>query len=255
MLSGVIHKLMAKQPEQRYDSAAVLRDDLRNAVGVSVHAQPTQVVTSAPRPLPEPPVVHQPLPARPAPPLPVQPAVATPTHKKIGLRFMAIPLILGVLLLAGLAFGNRNQNDSPNLSAPSAPAGSVSVPAPIVVPNVIGQPVTAAKQQLQVAGFNNVVDVAVVSDQPAGQVLSTQPAPDQPLEPGTAIVLQVSAGPQQVAPPAAEVAPPPPEVAPPPPTDDDNNKDDDKDEKKEEEKKAEEKKDEDKGKGKGKKDD
>ncbi len=246
MLSGVIHKLMAKQPEQRYTSAAILRDDLRNTLNGTAHSQATQVVAPPMRPAPA--VIPQPVSARPAPPLPPKPVVAAPTHKQIGLRFMAIPLLLGALLLAGVAYGNRDQ-PTPAPSSLSTPLPGVSAPVTIAVPNVVGQPVTAAQQQLQDAGLTSVVDATVVSDQPVGNVVSTQPGPDQSLTPGTAVLLQVSAGAsQQVAPPPAEVAPPSPaEVALPPPVDAGDDKDDDKEEKKEDDK--------DKGKGKGKKDD
>jgi serine/threonine-protein kinase len=251
LLSAVIHKLMNKQPEQRYASAAALRDDLRNSLSGSVHSQATQVVAPSPRPQAAS-VPAQAAPVRPAPPLPVQKAVvAAPTHKKIGLRFMAIPLILGALLLAGLAFGNRNQNDLPTTSTPGTPAASVAVPATIAVPNVIGQPVTAAQQQLQTAGITSVVDAQIVSDQPMGHVVSTQPGPDQPLSPGTAVLIQVSSGPSQQAPPPQQAPPSPAPDVPQPPVDNaaDNNDNDDDDD---DEKKADDKG---KGKGKGKKDD
>lgn len=98
----------------------------------------------------------------------------------------------------------------------SSGGGSGLVP----VPDVIGQYVGTAQQTLADAGFDFVVET-LQSDQEAGTVVATDPAPGTPLDPASrAVVIVQSSGPPVVEepPPVTEEPPPPPtEEIPPPP--------------------------------------
>lgn len=237
-LEAIIHKLSAKQPEQRYASAAAVRDDLLQLNNAALHNQATRVVAKAPA------AVAHPAPApRAESPPPALAGTATTSHKAIGLRYLAIPLLLTVLLLGAILArrGETARLTPPANGALATPVASVSSqqpqlpvsapdavqpsqapqapPASVVVPNVVGQSVELAQAQLQTVGLNGVVEGTIASEQPAGTVVSMSPQPDQPIAPGSAVLLQVSGG----APPA--VAPPNNQG------DNKDDKDDDKDDK------------------------
>lgn len=236
---AIIRKLTAKEPEQRYPSAAALRDELTRLAPDSVHAQLTQVVTERPKPASV---------ARKAPPPPAT-QVPEPTRRPTNLRYLALPLLLGALLIGALvsrqspAATGATEPSSVNVAQPTAVEASPSaaaiaasaVPAAdvVTVPNVVGQPLDIAQAQLQAAGLQSVVETTVVSEQPVGNVIGTVPAPDQQLAAGGTVQLHVSGG--------------APVVEPVPDDKEDKEDKEDKDEKKEEDKG--------KGKGKGKKDD
>lgn len=259
-LQAIIHKLSAKQPEQRYPSAAAVRDELVRLNDTSLHNHATQVVANRPQV-----EVKATPPRRAVPPPPVAPPTTVPSHKTIGLRYLAIPLILAMLLFGAMVM-RRGATASPtvletqesvtpvtpvasvNNEVPptAAPAPDVNQPPPspppaqpapaaaaVSVPNVVGQPIESAQAQLQTLGLQAVVEAAITSEQPAGTVVSMSPNPDQPLAPGSTVLLQISGG-------AA------PEIAAPNNGDDKEDKDEDKND---------DKNDKDKGKGGNKKKD
>ncbi|KQQ21142.1 hypothetical protein ASF48_11470 [Rathayibacter sp. Leaf299] len=81
------------------------------------------------------------------------------------------------------------------------------------VPEVTGQSPAAASERLRQLGFRVSVDpVRVPSDRPAGTVAQTSPPAGSRIARGSAVVLQVSAGP---ATPPPSPAPPSPGTAPP----------------------------------------
>jgi serine/threonine-protein kinase len=67
-------------------------------------------------------------------------------------------------------------------------------PKPVGVPDVTGQPFANAKSALQGQGFV-VTRVDIQSDQPKGQVVSSDPPPGTSVPKGSKIVLSVSKGP------------------------------------------------------------
>ncbi len=69
----------------------------------------------------------------------------------------------------------------------------------IALPDVIGQQADAATQALADQGLTNVATEEVESDQPAGTVLGSNPAPGSQVGAGTRITLQVSGGVSTVA--------------------------------------------------------
>ncbi len=245
-LEAVIRKLTAKQPHDRYLSAQDLRTDLANIEAGAIHAQPTVVVANQARPAPVAQAVAAPR-AKPEPrnrpvaPPPLAVAESAPPRQNSRLWLVGVPLLLAMLLAGTALMRDRpaNTSASPQTSPTSTATSAPTTPATVAVPRVVGLPVAEAQQQITQAGLSFVQGEVVQSEQPANIVLDTNPAPDQPVAPGTEVVVQISAG-------------PPPVVAPPSNDDGDDGKDE---EKKDEEKKDEEKKDEKKGKGKGKKDD
>jgi serine/threonine-protein kinase len=70
----------------------------------------------------------------------------------------------------------------------------------ITMPDVTGQQADAATQALAAQGLTNVTTEEVDSDQPAGTVLSSDPAAGNQIGRGTRITLQVSGGPAEPAP-------------------------------------------------------
>ena len=75
-----------------------------------------------------------------------------------------------------------------------------SGPATKDVPNVVGQMVEQAKQNLKIYGFTRVTEVSVDSPEPAGQVLAINPPVGQQTPLDTVIELRVSLGNQFVMP-------------------------------------------------------
>ncbi|HET6693526.1 MAG TPA: PASTA domain-containing protein, partial [Pedococcus sp.] len=67
----------------------------------------------------------------------------------------------------------------------------------IAMPDVTGQAEAAATQALADLGLTNVATEEVESDQPAGTVLGSDPAPNNQVGAGTRITLQVSGGPAE----------------------------------------------------------
>lgn len=189
----IIRKLAAKQPVDRYASAAALLHDLDTLAAGPSHAQPTLVV--------ERPALAAP--KRIAPPAPVAAVAGSTTHKRIGLAYLVFPLIIGVLLLGGLLTRPRTA-DTGNAIAPPAPPtiSAPSAPATVNVPAVIGLPVEEARQQIEAAGLTVVLRDAITSDQPPNTVIGTDPGPNQPLAPSSQVFVQPSSG------------PPPPTAAP-----------------------------------------
>jgi beta-lactam-binding protein with PASTA domain len=77
-------------------------------------------------------------------------------------------------------------------------------PEQIGVPNVVGLPVDEAKAQLKEMGFA-FRTVTATGDDPAGQVVNTEPKANTPSERGTQVMLTVSSGPKSL--PGAPGAP------------------------------------------------
>jgi serine/threonine-protein kinase len=67
----------------------------------------------------------------------------------------------------------------------------------VQVPYVVGQPRAAARDALRAAGLK-VTATEVESDEPKGQVISTEPAAGQSVAEGTTVTLSVSDGPESV---------------------------------------------------------
>jgi beta-lactam-binding protein with PASTA domain len=111
---------------------------------------------------------------------------------------------------AGLVVGNVTEEPSSSFAAgtvirqdpgPTAQAAEgsavdlvvASAPEQVTVPSIVGNTATDAQTKLQNAGFD-VDTVEVASDEPAGTVVSSDPAEGTQVEPGSTITISVSLG-------------------------------------------------------------
>ena len=111
---------------------------------------------------------------------------------------------------AGLVVGSVTEEPSSSFSAgtvirqdpgPTAQAAEgsavdlvvASAPEQVTVPSIVGNTATDAQTKLQNAGFG-VDTVEVASDEPAGTVVSSDPAEGTQVEPGSTITISVSLG-------------------------------------------------------------
>jgi eukaryotic-like serine/threonine-protein kinase len=122
------------------------------------------------------------------------------------------------LVQDGLVLGQVSEEDTTNANQVgtvlrSDPAAGVTVPAgtpvalvigrevtTVAVPDVAGQSLDQARQTLQSAGFTDVRDEEVDGGGEEGDVLGTNPAAGQRVQPGTAVTIQVSRGNQVIVP-------------------------------------------------------
>jgi eukaryotic-like serine/threonine-protein kinase len=93
------------------------------------------------------------------------------------------------------------QDPLPNTEAPEGSVVELTVstgPGEAPVPNVVGQPREQAEKQLRDAGFEPRVERAFSDSVPNGRVIETTPQGGTTIERGSAVVLQVSRGREQV---------------------------------------------------------
>ncbi len=194
---AIVMTAMAKDPEDRYQSAAELRDDLaRFHQGQPVAANPPASGTPSTRGIAGPPppyfspyeqtsagpgtrVFDQPEPALAAA------AKETPTRSRTGWWATLFAVLLGVLGVLVFFIGQN--------------AGWWGTPAAIKVPYVKSDAVAQAQQILKADGFKYVV----IQDghsalMPSGQVLGTSPGAGSNVPPNNPVTLNVSNGPPLV---------------------------------------------------------
>ncbi len=193
-LAALTMKLLAKDPEGRYASAAALSDDLKQVRSglppVAAEAQKTEKMT-----VPLPPLApgRDELTKRTA----VQPPVEAPLAAYEGgrrrrdrlLSALGALLFLSVILLGGLAWAlMRNTDDRPG--AEDAQARSVRVPRLVYA--------ATAESDLAAVGLKlGRQDEALSDTAPAGVVTEQDPAEGTEVEEGTAVDIVVSMGPWQ----------------------------------------------------------
>ncbi|HUS20622.1 MAG TPA: Stk1 family PASTA domain-containing Ser/Thr kinase [Aeromicrobium sp.] len=195
----IVAKSLAKRTDERYQSAADMRNDIERVLAGHAVAPP-----SAPSPGSATTVaavdalsglsgsanttqVTQAVPATDAAALP-PPSRRKPNSGRSKFAFWALALIALVLLsIAAWAF--LGQGDTPQADK-------------IAVPDVSGEPYDAAKAELEAVNFE--VEKAEEPDDtvPTGDVISQDPAGGSLMEPGTTITLTVSTGKETVTMPA-----------------------------------------------------
>ena len=160
-LDAIVMKALAKNPDNRYQSATELREDLeRFLAGQRVHATPLLDAPTSTRVLNETAVAPPP-----------------PTSSRRGLWVVLTLLLLA--LLGGLAWW------------------LLSAGAEVAVPDVIGQSETSAVNEIEEAGLVAEVE-RKPSDDPRGDVFDQDPPPNEVLEEGGAVTLFVSSGPKKI---------------------------------------------------------
>ncbi|WP_299059946.1 Stk1 family PASTA domain-containing Ser/Thr kinase [uncultured Actinomyces sp.] len=202
-MDRVVMKALAKNPDDRYSSAAAMKADLlRAAHGAHVNAPETAVWESA---------ATQTLPAvaaAPAFPSPSSPSDATQTRiARAGSQATAV---------------RRADEDEEEDSKKKRPAGLIAGIIAVVlvaligitwlvvthsredstseVPNVVGQSQAEAMQTIKSKGFEwAVAEEQVSSDTiPAGSVVSTDPAAGTAAKPGSRVIATISSGPASI---------------------------------------------------------
>jgi eukaryotic-like serine/threonine-protein kinase len=94
-----------------------------------------------------------------------------------------------------------SQDPRPNTTAAEGSTVTINVstgPGEATVPSVAGLPQDEAEAQIREAGFEPQVERQFSDDVRSGRVIATQPSPGSVIERGTAVILQVSRGPEQV---------------------------------------------------------
>ncbi|RJK94723.1 Stk1 family PASTA domain-containing Ser/Thr kinase [Vallicoccus soli] len=173
-IDAIVLKALAKDREQRYQSAAEMRADIDRALaGRPVEAPAPAPVTQRLAPIVDP-----------TPTASVLPAGADEEPRRrtglwVGLGLLAVAVFVGALLLGLNLFGDDEQ------------AGASTT---VSVPNVVGEQVARAEQLITGAGLTVDQVDSEPSDDPSGTVLSSSPAAATEVQEGTAVDLVVSEG-------------------------------------------------------------
>jgi serine/threonine-protein kinase len=182
-LDAILMKAMSKNPANRYQSAADMRNDLLRAVaGQRVEATPvmgddekTTILGAAPaaygyggddRWSDEDEDAYQ---------------------RQRRRRMIIIASIVGVLLLAGIVTAVLVLT---NKSNPATPAATT-----VTVPNVVGQDQAAAVTAIEDKGLKTTITTAASTADQKGKVVSTDPAGGAQVDKGGSVTIVVGAGP------------------------------------------------------------
>jgi len=184
--SAVIMRAVEKRQGQRYQSAQVMADALKEAPTVPVQPDKTVVATPTFKPRPEP-RSHR----------PVEPKPARPRRRSFAwiwvLIFVGAALTVGGIIwgTSGSGSGTTPADDTKHIQPPAPePPKPVSE---LTVPNLYGKtleevlPITQQK-------WNAAAVAEVESDQPAGTVVAQEPAAGKELELRGTIRLTMSGG-------------------------------------------------------------
>ncbi|MDP9455808.1 MAG: Stk1 family PASTA domain-containing Ser/Thr kinase [Actinomycetota bacterium] len=198
-LDAITLRLLAKNPEDRYPSAAALANDLeRLQSGLAptvVDAEKTKLMVAPLSPLPQDKT-------RVAPTAVAPPRPAAPTERRPGggLFRLLTPLLVGVALLAGIAYAltadwgssgdtGTNQN-SPAENSPEVPN--------VQVPDLRGYGQEEAEALLRQSGFEVDVQTRESTFEEEGVVLDQSPGAGEQAEEGDEVTLIVGDGPSVV---------------------------------------------------------
>ncbi len=216
-LDAITLRLLSKNPEDRYASAAELAEDLeRVRSGLPPTAMDAERTTAAmTTPLAPPPRTSGERTAKTAVRSPVAPSRAPRREGRRGGYSRALAaLLFGLVLLAGLAWGLTSflpsQDDSGSEAENQDEPPVTEEAETVAVPNLVG--IFNAQGAAEALAAESLV-LGEVSEAPndtifAGVVSEQNPAAGEEVESGTSVNVTVSTGPAQVAPPPAPVPQP-----------------------------------------------
>jgi tRNA A-37 threonylcarbamoyl transferase component Bud32 len=195
-LDAITLRLLAKEPKDRYPSAAALADDLaRIQAGLApsvVDAEKTKLIAAPLPPLPQ----GRSRTARTAvAPPPVAPQTEDRRPGSGFLRLLA-PLLVGVALIAGLAYA-LTAGDNPDTTGPDSEQPAVEAPG-VEVPDVRGQTEDTAIQALRAEGLDVEVEREESSWEQYNSVVDQSPLPGERVEENETVTLTVGNGPDEV---------------------------------------------------------
>ena len=198
-LDAITLRLLAKNPEDRYPSAAALADDLsRIQSGLAptvVDAEKTKLMAAPLPPLPQ--DRTRVAKTAVAPPRPADP---TERRRGGGLFRLLAPLLVGVALLAGVAYALTADWGSSNSTGTeqSVPAENSPQAQTVQVPDVTGFGQDEAETLLRDSGFDVRVQPRESTFAQQGLVLEQSPGAGEGAEEGSEITLVVGDGPSEV---------------------------------------------------------
>jgi serine/threonine-protein kinase len=184
-LDAVVMRALAKNPDDRYQDAAEMKEDLERARrGLPVMALP--VLPTAPqttqlihRPQPQPTSVLPPGGVTPGPSVASPPRDRTPAWLIALIAFLVLVVLGVVLWLFARNVLSSNETNQ------------------VRVPDVVGFTQTAAEQRLREAGLKPVTETRV-SDQAAGTVLEQDPPQGEVVDKGSEVTLTVAKARKQI---------------------------------------------------------
>ena len=172
-VDAVVLRALAKNPDQRYQTAAEFKSDVDRAIVGAPVTAPVPVVAA----VPEPTAMMNPVSDQ---------AGGPPTDEdKKRSPWLWVGIIAALLLLVGgitWAFMSMSGNSKPDT---------------VQVPKVVGQTLTQAENTLNASGLRLGTETAEASDRPEGTILSQDPSAGESLEKGQAVNVTVSGGPGQ----------------------------------------------------------
>ena len=182
-LEAVVMKAMEKHPDDRYQSAAEMADDLKRVLAgqVPLAAHGPEAATRLLATTPPPPAYDDPYAT------PRQPRRTGPRTGESRVRPDRSTMIIGVLAAIGLL--GLGLILLVKLLGPSTPAGAV------IIPDVRGMELAVARTQLDDAGLTRADEETIADDEIAvGLAVGTDPPAGEAVSRGTEVTLFVSGG-------------------------------------------------------------
>ncbi|HWD09167.1 MAG TPA: Stk1 family PASTA domain-containing Ser/Thr kinase [Actinomycetota bacterium] len=180
-LDAVVLKALSKNPDNRYQSADEMRQDLQRLLaGQAVQATPVladqTVALARPARRQDATSVIAPLPGEPTMGGPLPPGGG---GNRRGLAYVLTLVLIAALLVAAgaVVYGVLSSSTST-----------------VVVPNVVNQTLSNAQSTLQTAGLSSTTETVASNTVPAGSVVSQFPPAQDKVNKKTSILLSVSGG-------------------------------------------------------------
>ncbi len=177
-LDAVVLKSMSKNPANRYQSAAEMRSELVRVLSGQRPLAP-MVMTDAERTTM---LAADPADAYPGRHRDADEVVYRDRRGRRGIWLLAAVVAAAVIAFLLFFFTELFSTG----------------PQQVTVPNVAGQPVQIAQQELNAAGFETTVDEVASEPEQKGRVVATEPAAGTQVDEGSTVMLKVGTGPSEV---------------------------------------------------------